>query len=93
LHDNFLDARGIHGTAPCVSALIFREIREIRGCFLLLMDGIGLNSYLISSVAKLAFGTELSFNQSDYVRAGFSPCPARLNEGSGLLSTHRLNKK
>ena len=45
------------------------------------------------SVAKLAFRVELSLNQSDYVRAGFSPCPACLNEGSRLLSKHRLNNK
>jgi hypothetical protein len=54
--------------------------------------GVPYFHYLVS-VAKHPFGAESSVNQSNHVRAGFSPCPAHLSKRSSLLPTQRLKNK
>ncbi len=93
-----LGSQPCRGDAACaaLTGLIPGSVGRSQGCALGFaarpLQGPNWTPYLVS-VAKFPFVPKSSVDQTNHGRAGFSPYPVRVNEGSVLLSTHHLNNK
>ena len=84
-----LGAASHGGAAPCICPPGARA--KVQTLFIT-RPLLWRKSVRLVSVATLPFGADSSVNQSDHVRAGFSPRPVYLNEKSLPQCTHRLIK-